>query len=68
MRPDVDDIPRYTDTYFRKSKETVGQFGDVKATYADVSAMTRDFGFRPKTPIAEGLPKFVAWYRDYHGM
>jgi len=34
MRPDVDDIPRYTDTYFRKSKETVGQFGDVKATYA----------------------------------
>ena len=34
MRPDVDDIPRYTDAYFRKSKETVGRFGDVQATYA----------------------------------
>ncbi len=34
MRPDVDDIPRYTDAYFRKSKETVGRFGDVRATYA----------------------------------
>lgn len=34
MRPDVDDIPRYTDAYFRKTKEAVGQFGDVKATYA----------------------------------
>lgn len=34
MRPDVDDIPRYTDAYFRKSKEAVGHFGDVRATYA----------------------------------
>lgn len=34
MRPDVDDIPRYTDAYFRKSKQTVGRFGDVRATYA----------------------------------
>lgn len=34
MRPDVDDIPRFTDAYFRKSKETVGRFGDVTATYA----------------------------------
>jgi nicotinate phosphoribosyltransferase len=34
FRPDVDDIPRYTDAYFVKSKETVGRFGDVAATYA----------------------------------
>lgn len=34
MRPVVGDIPRYTDAYFRKSKETVGKFGDVRATYA----------------------------------
>jgi nicotinate phosphoribosyltransferase len=34
MRPNVDDIPRYTDAYFRKSKEAVGRFGDVQATYA----------------------------------
>lgn len=42
------------------------QAGDVKATFADVSAMTRDFGFKPKTPISEGLPKFVEWYKEYH--
>jgi UDP-glucuronate 4-epimerase len=40
--------------------------GDIEATYADISATTRDFGFVPKTPLAEGLPRFVAWYRDYH--
>lgn len=34
LRPGVDDIPRFTDAYFRKSKETVGRFGDVTATYA----------------------------------
>jgi UDP-glucuronate 4-epimerase len=44
------------------------QPGDVPATYADIAAISRDFGFRPRTPIAEGIPKFVAWYRDYHGL
>jgi len=42
------------------------QPGDVVATYADIEATTRDFGFKPKTTIEEGLPRFVAWYRDYH--
>ena len=40
--------------------------GDVPATYADITETTRDLGFRPTTPIDEGLPRFVAWYRDYH--
>ncbi|MEQ8664703.1 MAG: NAD-dependent epimerase/dehydratase family protein [Rhodospirillales bacterium] len=43
------------------------QPGDVKETYADIEASQRDFGFEPKTSIAEGIPKFVAWYRSYHG-
>ena len=43
------------------------QSGDVKETYADISDMQRDFGFSPKTAIDEGIPSFVAWYRDYHG-
>ena len=43
------------------------QPGDVRETYADISAAQRDFGFDPKTSIAEGIPKFVAWYRSYHG-
>ncbi|MBM3599408.1 MAG: NAD-dependent epimerase/dehydratase family protein [Alphaproteobacteria bacterium] len=42
------------------------QPGDVKETYADISAARRDFGFAPKTPIGEGMARFVAWYRAYH--
>ncbi|HJP20818.1 MAG: NAD-dependent epimerase/dehydratase family protein [Alphaproteobacteria bacterium] len=44
------------------------QPGDVKETYADISAIQRDLGYAPKTPIDEGVPNFVAWYRDYHGL
>ncbi len=44
------------------------QPGDVPATYADIDASIRDLGFQPKTTIEEGLPKFVEWFRDYHGM
>jgi UDP-glucuronate 4-epimerase len=42
--------------------------GDVVRTCADIEASRRDLGFEPKTPIEEGLPRFVAWYRDYHGV
>jgi len=44
------------------------QSGDVPATYADIEAASRDFGFQPKTTIDEGLPRFVQWYRAYHGV
>ncbi len=44
------------------------QPGDVKETYADITAIQRDLGFQPSTPIDEGIPRFVAWYRDYHGV
>jgi len=43
------------------------QPGDVKETYADIEATRRDFGFEPKTPITEGIPRFIDWYRDYYG-
>ena len=42
--------------------------GDVVRTYADIEASRRDLGFEPRTTIEEGLPRFVAWYRDYHGV
>ncbi|OHC75060.1 MAG: protein CapI, partial [Rhodospirillales bacterium RIFCSPLOWO2_01_FULL_65_14] len=42
------------------------QIGDVKETYADIAESERDFGFKPTTPIDVGLPKLVAWYRDYY--
>ncbi|MGE4322810.1 MAG: NAD-dependent epimerase/dehydratase family protein [Sphingobium sp.] len=43
------------------------QPGDVHATYADISAIAQDIGFAPRTSIAEGVPRFVAWFRDYAG-
>jgi UDP-glucuronate 4-epimerase len=43
------------------------QPGDVPATYADIDASIRDLGFMPTTPIADGIPKFVAWFKDYYG-
>jgi len=42
------------------------QAGDVKKTYADITETARDFGFAPATPISEGLPKFVEWYRSFY--
>ncbi len=44
------------------------QPGDVKETYADIESSRRDFGFEPRTTIDEGIPRFVAWYRAYHGV
>ncbi len=41
------------------------QPGDVPATYADIDDLTRDVGFRPSTSIAEGVKRFVTWYKDY---
>lgn len=43
------------------------QPGDVTATYADVSALRELTGYDPKVPIEDGLPRFVAWYRDFYG-
>jgi UDP-glucuronate 4-epimerase len=42
------------------------QPGDVKETFADITAIERDHGFQPATSIDDGIPRFVAWYRDYH--
>ncbi len=44
------------------------QAGDVKETYADIEVSRRDLGFEPKVSIEDGIPRFVEWYRDYHGL
>ena len=44
------------------------QIGDVKETFADISAIEHDHGFKPTTSIDEGIPRFVRWYREYHGL
>ena len=43
------------------------QPGDVPVTYADTSALERDFGFRPSTPLRQGLRAFAQWYAQYYG-
>ena len=42
------------------------QAGDVQATEADTSALEAATGFKPATPVEEGIKRFVAWYREYH--
>jgi len=44
------------------------QPGDVPDTEADVSALTRDTGYAPSTPVEVGIARFVAWYRDFYGV
>ena len=52
---------------FESHKELVAmQPGDVPITYADTSALERDFGFKPKTTLREGLRKFAQWYKDFY--
>lgn len=43
------------------------QPGDVPETCADITPLTRDFGYRPSTPVATGVARFIAWYLDYYG-
>ena len=43
------------------------QNGDVVATYADIEDLKRDVGFEPRTPLADGIARWVAWYRSYLG-
>ena len=53
---------------FESHKELVAmQPGDVPVTYADSTALERDFGFTPKITLREGLRKFAEWYKEYYG-
>ncbi len=68
--------PVELDTYIGLIEEAVGrkaeknllpmQPGDVPDTWADVSALTRDTGYRPDTPVEVGVKRFVDWYREYY--
>ena len=44
------------------------QAGDVPVTYADTDALERDLGFRPSTPLREGLRKFARWYKEFYNI
>ncbi|VYU02188.1 dTDP-glucose 4,6-dehydratase [uncultured Clostridium sp.] len=52
---------------FEAHKELVPmQPGDVPVTYADTDPLERDFGFKPHTPLREGLRKFAEWYKEFY--
>lgn len=52
---------------FDSHKELVPmQAGDVPITYADTSALERDFGYKPSTSLREGLGRFARWYKDFY--
>lgn len=52
---------------FESHKELVPmQAGDVPITYADTSALEKDYGFKPNTSLREGLKKFAEWYKDFY--
>lgn len=56
-----------SDYDFETHKELVPmQPGDVPVTYADTSALEHDFGFKPHTPLREGLRKFAEWYKEFY--
>jgi UDP-glucuronate 4-epimerase len=44
------------------------QPGDVYETHADIDDIARDLGYAPTTPISVGIPRFVAWYRQYRDL
>ncbi|MBE5939150.1 MAG: NAD-dependent epimerase/dehydratase family protein [Lachnospiraceae bacterium] len=53
---------------FESHKQLVPmQPGDVPITYADTSALERDFGFKPNTSLRDGLRKFAKWYKEFYG-
>ena len=52
---------------FESHKELVPmQPGDVEVTYADTTPLERDYGFKPNTPLRDGLRKFVEWYKEFY--
>lgn len=52
---------------FEAHRELVAmQPGDVPITYADTSALEKDFGFKPQTPLREGLRQFALWYKEFY--
>ncbi|MCR5063555.1 MAG: GDP-mannose 4,6-dehydratase [Treponema sp.] len=56
-----------SDYDFESHKELVPmQAGDVETTFADVSELEKDFGFKPSTPLRIGLRQFAQWYKEYY--
>ncbi len=42
------------------------QIGDVRATFADIDDLTRDFGYKPRVMVEEGVSRFLDWFNEYY--
>jgi UDP-glucuronate 4-epimerase len=68
------EVPHVVDLLERELGRTTArelvdmQPGDVPETRADIDDLARDIGFRPSTPIEDGVRRFVAWYRKFYGV
>ncbi|MHA6346773.1 NAD-dependent epimerase/dehydratase family protein [Roseivivax sp. CAU 1761] len=63
----IDEIERATGRPARRNLMPM-QPGDVPATWADAGLLQRLTGYVPQTPVSEGIPRFVDWYREYYGV
>jgi len=65
----MDFIAAIEDTLGKKAEKNFLpiQPGDVPATWADTSDLQRDLGYRPQTPVREGIRRFIEWYRWFYG-
>jgi UDP-glucuronate 4-epimerase len=66
----MDFIEAIEDVVGKKAKKNLlpMQPGDVPSTWADTSALERDFGYKPYTDVKEGIKKFVEWYRWFYNI
>lgn len=66
----MDFIEALEEALGRKAKKNLLplQPGDVPATWADTSELERDMGYRPNTPVCEGIRRFVEWYRGFYAV
>ena len=64
----MDFIEAIEDVVGKKAKKNLlpMQLGDVESTWADTSALERDFGYKPYTDVKEGIKKFIEWYRWFY--
>jgi UDP-glucuronate 4-epimerase len=66
------ELPRFVEALERAlDKPAIKRYlpmqpGDVPETWADTRDLEREFGFRPATPVEEGIARFVDWYRGYY--
>ena len=65
-----DYIAEIEKAYGREAAKTMlpMQAGDVHETYADIDKTTHDLGYKPTTPISVGIPKFIAWFKEYYSI